>query len=244
MSHLKSDKQEPALFLVTLGPRLPAFVRAISNFLVKLFVSDASFAHVFAASRPRTVREFWAASAARVKANDDLQHLLWASAAEALNLDAVICPVQAIPCVPHGSTKTLTPMAVATIAWNVIECPVGVVPVTHVDPVKDAAGTEWLEGGRAEGLVLGGTGDQTRTPSYMLERAIYGSGKRMLQPLDEPVPVYDAVKIAGLPVGVQIVGRPWEDEKVIHVMEILDKALGERGFGPGMNEEWSVQNKI
>ncbi|KAG9125059.1 hypothetical protein FRC07_009129, partial [Ceratobasidium sp. 392] len=238
MSHLKSDKQEPALFLVTLGPRLPGKFMHVSNFLVKLFVSDESFTHVFGASRPRTVQEFWAASAARIKANDELQHILWASTAPALGLDAVICPVQAIPGVPHGSTKTLTPMAVSTIAWNVIECPVGVVPVTRVDSVKDEAGMEWLERGRTEGPVLGGTGDSVRTPSYMLERAVYGEGKRMLQPLDDPVPVYDSKKMAGLPVGVQIVGRPWEDEKVLHVMEILDRALGERGFGPGMDEEW------
>ncbi|KAG9088995.1 hypothetical protein FRC06_001750 [Ceratobasidium sp. 370] len=215
-----------------------AFIRAISSFFVKLFINDPSFAHVFVASRPRTVREFWAASAARIKANDDLQHHLWASTAPALGLDAVICPVQAVPCVPHGSTKTLTPMAVATVAWNVIECPVGVVPVTRVDPTKDAVDPDWLERGKTAGLVLGGTGDQMRTPSYLLERAVYGEGKRLLQPLDEPVPAYDAKKMAGLPVGVQIVGRPWEDEKVIHVMEVLDEALGERGFGPGMDEEW------
>jgi len=238
MSNLKSDKQEPALFLVTLGPRLPAFIRAISSFFVKLFINDPSFAYVFDASRPRTVREFWAASATRIKANDDLQHHLWASAAPALGLDVVICPVQAVPGVPHGSTKTLTPMAVATAAWNVIECPVGVVPVTRVDPTKDAVGPDWLEQGKTAGLVLGGTGNQMRTPSYLLERAVYGQGKRLLQPLDEPVPAYDAKKMAGLPVGVQIVGRPWEDEKVIYVMEVLDEALGERGFGPGMDEEW------
>ncbi|KAG8744619.1 hypothetical protein FRC10_009844 [Ceratobasidium sp. 414] len=237
MSNLKSDKQ-----LTYVQPT--AFVRAISGFLVKLLINDPSFAHVFVASRPRTVREFWAASATRIKANDDLQYHLWASAAPALGLDAVICPVQAMPCVPHGSTKTLTPMAVSTAVWNVIECPVGIVPVTRVDPTKDALGPDWLDRGKTAGLVLGGAGDQVRTPSHLLERAAYGEGKRLLQPLDEPVPVYDAKKMAGLPVGVQIVGRPWEDEKVIYVMEVLDEALGERGFGPGMDEEWRNQGNL
>lgn len=30
-----------------------------------------------------------------------------------------------------------------------------------------------------------------------------------------------------------MVGRNWEDEKVIAVMKIVDEALGPRGFGPG-----------
>ncbi|KAF8603838.1 amidase signature enzyme [Ceratobasidium sp. AG-I] len=215
MSKLESDKQEPALFLVTLGPRLPAFIRAITSLIVKLFVSDESFSTVFSASRPRTVSELWAASAARISANDALQRHFWAHTAGALGLDAIVCPVQALPAVPHGSTRTLTPLASATIAWNVVECPVGVVPVTRVDPAKDALPENWLEQGKKS-----------------------GPGKRLLQPLDDPVPVYDVEKMKGLPIGVQIVGRPWEDEKVVHVMEILDRALGERGFGPGLEEDW------
>ena len=38
--------------------------------------------------------------------------------------------------------------------------------------------------------------------------------------------------------GVQIVGRNWEDEKVIAIMHVVDKALGPRGFGPGAWEDF------
>ncbi|CAE6484084.1 unnamed protein product [Rhizoctonia solani] len=247
LSHLESDKQEPALFLVTLGPRLPAFVRALSGLLVRLFVNDATFTRVFGASRPRSVTELWASSAARLAADNALQNYLWG---QTLNLDVLICPVQALPAIPHGATKTLTPLAASTLAWNVVECPVGVVPVTHVDPVKDALPADWWDNATA-GPVMRPAGHYEVTeeqvePSHMLERAVYGSGKRLLQPLDDPVPVYDAEKMAGLPIGVQIVGKPWEDEKVIYVMEVLDQALGERkpGFGPGANEQWKSRNNV
>lgn len=183
-----------------------------------------------------------------MNANDALQRHLWAQTAGALGLDAIVCPVQALPAVPHGATRTLTPLASATIACNVVECPVGVVPVTRVDPTKDVLPTDWLEQGKQSGPVMGTqTIDKdglktleapVRTPSNLLENAVYGNGKRWLQPLDEPVAVYDAKKMQGLPIGVQIVGRPWEDEKVIHVMEILDRELGERGFGPGLEADW------
>lgn len=39
----------------------------------------------------------------------------------------------------------------------------------------------------------------------------------------------------GLPVGVQVVGRKWEEEKVIAMMHVVDKVLEKKrtGFGPG-----------
>ncbi|KAH7335128.1 amidase signature domain-containing protein [Rhizoctonia solani] len=246
LSHLESDKQEPALFLVTLGPRLPAFVRAISDILVRLFVNDTTFKRLFGASRPRSVTDLWASSAARLEANSALQNHLWA---QTLNLDALICPVQALPAIPHGATKTLTPLAASTLGWNVVECPVGVVPVTRVDPKKDALPADWWE--NTAGPVMRPDGayavkKEQVEPSSLLERAVYGSGRRLLQPLDDPVPVYDAKLMAGLPVGVQIVGKPWEDEKIIYIMEELDKALhqGEdedkkrHPFAPSASTEW------
>ena len=52
---------------------------------------------------------------------------------------------------------------------------------------------------------------------------------------------YDPELMAGLPVGVQIVGRLYEDEKVLEMMKVVDEALGdakERGFGPGSSARW------
>lgn len=44
-------------------------------------------------------------------------------------------------------------------------------------------------------------------------------------------------KMAGLPVGIQIVGKKWEEEKVLGMMRVVDRALGNnnnsRGFGAG-----------
>jgi hypothetical protein len=40
---------------------------------------------------------------------------------------------------------------------------------------------------------------------------------------------YDAEKMAGLPVGVQIVGRRLEEEKVLAVMERVEEALDKQG---------------
>jgi Asp-tRNA(Asn)/Glu-tRNA(Gln) amidotransferase A subunit family amidase len=46
-----------------------------------------------------------------------------------------------------------------------------------------------------------------------------------------------------MPVSIQVVGRKWEDEKVLAMMNVVEEALGnDRGFGPG-NWDESVEVK-
>jgi hypothetical protein len=99
-------------------------------------------------------------------------------------------------------------LACATILYNIIDSPAGCIPVTRVDPKKDQVTEEW-----STGPGLGST---------LIEKELY-RGKK---------PVYDPEAMKGIPVGVQVVGKKWEDEKVISMMHIVDKALGSRGFGP------------
>lgn len=104
----------------------------------------------------------------------------------------------------------LSPLAACTVLYNVIDSPVGIVPVTCVNPKQDALPADF---------VPGATGTST-----ILEKQMYTG----------PTPVYDPVGMAGIPVGVQIVGKKWEDEKVLEMMKVVDEALGTtRGFGPG-----------
>jgi amidase len=104
-------------------------------------------------------------------------------------------------------------LAAATLLYNIVDSPIGAVPVTRVDASKDELTESWFNGpGRG---------------SKLLEREIF-EGK---------TPVYDVKKMANIPVGVQIVGKRWEDEKVISLMHVVDQALGPRGFGPGKSQE-------
>jgi len=107
-----------------------------------------------------------------------------------------------------SACTTLSPLACATILYNIIDSPVGCIPVLRVDPAKDQLTEEWVTG---PGL-----------GSSMLEAELY-RGKN---------PVYNPEAMQGMPVGVQIVGKKWEDEKVISMMHVVDRALGPRRFGP------------
>lgn len=68
--------------------------------------------------------------------------------------------------------------------------------------------------------------------SKLLEKGLYQS------PGGSRRPVYDPEMMAGLPVGVQVVGRVHEDEKVLEMMRIVDDALGPRNFGPGSSARY------
>lgn len=71
-------------------------------------------------------------------------------------------------------------------------------PVTHVDPVKDAL------------------------PSDFNFKKLNGVAKGAYKH-------YDAEKMAGLPVAVQVVGRRLEEEKVLAIMERVEDALDKHG---------------
>ena len=85
--------------------------------------------------------------------------------------------------------------------------------MTRVDPELDEVTSEWLDPKVGEGH-----------GSPLMEYLLYNKTGWS---------VYDAKKMAGLPVGVQVVGKKWEEEKVIEMMKVVDKALGKRKFGPG-----------
>ena len=120
-------------------------------------------------------------------------------------------PPQAVPAVTHGSTKRLSPLAIHTIYWNVVDSTVGLIPVTRVDAKEDALPADFKDR-----IASAGT--------KVLSTELYTT-------------VYDSQAMAGLPIGVQLVAPAYEDEKVLEMMGVVDKALNDQrgqAFGPGI----------
>ncbi len=181
------------------------FVRAAAGWVVRTFFDDSLGASFLAHSHRKTVRQYYDYVADKLAFERATRRTLWSGAP---GLDAVIAPVQAVPAVPHGGCDRLAPLACSTLLYNVVDSPVGVVPVTRVDPARDELSDVWR-------AAPGGG-------SKLLERELYG-----------PMGAYDVRAMEGLPVGVQIVGEAWGEEKVLAIMHVVDAALGPRGFGPG-----------
>lgn len=116
-----------------------------------------------------------------------------------------------------SSCRYLAPLGAANCIYNVLRLPVGVLPVTHVRS-SDVATIEWTNPHIGDGH-----------GSAFMERLLYGCLDRNGHGMGG---YYDPKKMAGIPVGVQLVGKKWEEEKVLAMMEIVDHALGPRDFGP------------
>lgn len=121
-----------------------------------------------------------------------------------------------------GSEADFDPLA-GTAQWNIVDSTVGQIPVTFVDPARDGLTEEWHKR------------RLTHDGSKIFEQRVYGPGG-----------AYDAKDMAGLPVGVQVVGKQWDEERVIELMKVVDVALGPRGFGPGdfMRREEASSQKV
>lgn len=179
------------------------FVRAAASWVIRTFVGDTKFASFLTHSYKKTVRLYYDYVKDKAAFERQTRAALWSTP-----LDAVLAPVQAVPALPHGGCDRLAPLACSTILYNVVDSPVGVVPVTRVDATRDGLSDEWR--------AAPGNG------SKLLESALYG-----------PNGAYDAKAMEGLPVGVQIIGEAWGEEKLLAIMHVVDAALGPRGFGPG-----------
>jgi len=125
--------------------------------------------------------------------------------------------------------------------------------VTTVQPQQDTLSEKWLAGSSLSRDTIKVT--TTKSPkevtitstidaeadkeedtgahgSKLIERNLYQSSQGY------PA-VYDPDVMKGLPVGVQIVGRIHEDEKVLEMMRVVDEALGPREFcGPGSSKRY------
>jgi Asp-tRNA(Asn)/Glu-tRNA(Gln) amidotransferase A subunit family amidase len=179
----------------------------LACWVIRNFVGDSKFASFLARSHKKSVRQYYDYVADKLEFERQTRASLW-SASPNLALDAVLAPVQAIPALPHGGCDRLAPIACSTLLYNVVDSPVGVVPVTRVDATRDVLSDKW----RAA----------PSNGSKLLEAELYG-----------PKGAYNPRAMDGLPVGVQIIGQPWGEEKVLAIMHVVDAALGPRGFGPG-----------
>lgn len=202
---LGSEPVEAGLFVTVLGTRLPGFIRTVVSWLVRVITGDTHFASLLSQTRAKSVAEYFKITASRNEYRKMWHKEVW----ERGGFDGIISPVLAVPAVKHGQSAMVPSMVAATAVYNLLDYPVGHIPVTRVDVGKDAIDAEWLA---------------APCGSYIVERELYLKGS----------PIYDAREMHGLPVGIQVVAKRMEDEKLLAMMRVIDDALGKRGFGPGM----------
>lgn len=163
-------------FLLTLG-RLPGWLRSFLAFLVRHVLGDPVSADTILLVGKKSSAEIchftYRRDTFREEFNDWYQKE---------GFDALIAPTSAIPATKFNGTSLISALAAMTLLYNMLDWPVGVIPVTKVKEGEVISDARW-KGKEKEGY------------SWMLLDQVYGRGK-----------VYDATMKdgVGLPVGVQV----------------------------------------
>lgn len=117
-----------------------------------------------------------------------------------LGIDCLLMPAFACPASPHGTFPNISFAASYTFIWNLLDYVAGVLPVTKVDPEKDSLRAPHTEEDR-----------DTSSSKYLLEAELEH--------------LYHPEKMAGLPVGVQIITPQYCEVEALHAMMVLEDAL-------------------
>ncbi|CCG80606.1 putative Acetamidase [Taphrina deformans PYCC 5710] len=197
---LKNDPWEANIAMEMYFPPLPRWIRRISAWLIQKWYNDTQFPALFDVCGQKSAEELCEYTHQR---NEIKQH--WLEKVWSQKFDGIICPVYPLPAVKHQQTREILPIAVSTFLYNLLDYAVGVVPVTRVDAEVDShMAMEDYQGWKG-----------------VFHNIIYNGM------FGEP-PIYNANEMTGLNVGVQVVGRHLEEEKVLAMMQVLDEALKSR----------------
>ncbi|PYI32859.1 amidase signature enzyme [Aspergillus indologenus CBS 114.80] len=196
-SHLHSfEPSDPGADQLTRISNLPRPLRYLYYLWVRYIRRDVQWAKLIRTFGPKSAAELWKLTAQR-ESFRATWHAWWDDATQ--QYDFILCPVNATPALPHKAMHDAVSSCGYTFLWNLLDYTAGVMPVSHVDAKKDA-----LPGPYKKVLKqLGADGALSR-----------GAWKH-----------YDATKMAGLPTAVQVVGRRWQEEKVLGYMAAVEAAL-------------------
>lgn len=185
--------------------------RCLYYMYVRYIKRDKVWAYLIRDFGRKTATEQW-----RLVAQREAYRATWFNwwNAPEQNYDFILCPVNATPALPHDAMRDGVSSCGYTFLWNLLDYTAGVIPVGHVDPSKDA--------------LVSPDGKPTKNNTY--KRVLKGLGASNAVALGA-WKHYDAVAMKGLPTAVQVVGRRWEEEKVLGYMDAVENAL-EQYKGP------------
>lgn len=196
-SNLRSfEPSDPGANQLSRVAHLPRPIRYIYYLYVRYIKRDKILATLIRDFGPKSSAQLWPLVAAR-ESFRATWHKWWDG--ETQQYDFILCPANATPALPHKAMHDAVSSCGYTFLWNLLDYSAGVIPVGHVDAVRDALVTPY----------------KTALKRLGADNAIArGAWKH-----------YDSGKMAGLPTAVQIVGRRWQEEQVLGYMAAVEKAL-------------------
>ena len=124
---LKGEQWEGYVRSLVTAVRMPGVVKDVVAALLRALARDPLAAQILSAARQRSVSDTW-----RLQAQRKAYKAEFFAAFEQQQLDAIVCPAHVLPAVRHGQYQAVTFTCSFTLAYNVLDAPAGVCPVTTV----------------------------------------------------------------------------------------------------------------
>lgn len=180
--------------------RLPGPIRYLYYLWVRYVRRDDLWAGLIRGFHRKTTAELWRLVARR-EVYRAQWHAWWHDGGDGdTPLDFLLTVPNAMPAIPHHGMKQAFASCGYTFLFNLLDYTAGVLPVTTVDRSQDRLPPTFFLDGAARNAVARG--------AYVH---------------------YNADAMHGLPVGVQVVGRRLEEEKVLGFMQRIEDALKKGG---------------
>ncbi|KAH6639193.1 amidase signature domain-containing protein [Boeremia exigua] len=189
---------DPGASVMVKYMNLPRFVKKLHYWWVKYVRRDEIWAGLIKDWSPKSAHEYWQLAGNRESYKAKFFDWWDTQGKGEKAMDVMLAPPNATPAVPHGGMHDAVSSCGYTFLFNLLDYSAGVIPVTHVDPAKDAL------------------------PATFNFKKLNGIAQGAYKH-------YDAVKMAGLPVGIQVIGRRLQEEKVLAIMERCEDALDKHG---------------
>ncbi|RKP06837.1 amidase [Thamnocephalis sphaerospora] len=204
LAPIGGDPLSPPVAALKYMAMMPYLLRMLLAWYIRRHLQDSVMAQILLATAAKGHTE----TRSYVCRRDAYRNLFAREAREAgmklcgRPFDAIISPGFALPAVPHDSSGDVLTASSYTNFHNTLDLPAGVVPITTVDRDLDRQhdGVSWL----GEGVRIGMAEQKYRQ-------------------------YYDADKMHGLPLGVQVFAERYQEEKVVACMQVLDDCVKRYG---------------
>ncbi|CAM9904681.1 unnamed protein product [Pylaiella littoralis] len=132
---LQGEKMLPAYASLRQMAGLPNFLRPVLGWVLRNVLGDERRASILAITRNKglSVRQYYEFVGGTFELRSK-----WEKAVTDAGLDAVMFPPVALPALPHGTSKDLTPAFTYAMLANLLHWPAGIVPVTLIRPEEEA----------------------------------------------------------------------------------------------------------
>lgn len=197
-THFGHEPVETTVKKMLLLSSLPNFVKKAIFYVLKLADKDSTFADILNVSGPKSVSDLWHWC---LRKNIFLKKAM--SAFEESKCDFFIFPGSVCASFEDGLFAHIQFVTSYTLIWNVLDLPVGVMPVSKIS-ASDAAHCAEIVNGKK----------QTKS----------SKGLSFLHKVLKRYGLYDVQPIVDFPLGIQVITpRRFEEEKLIRFMKEIQR---------------------